>query len=174
LTTAKASTRMAGRSTPREGKTLTRRCVTAVARAFSAVAILSGATVRFAGPSAAVDLLGIYDFRSDSGETSIWTATPCGPGCVNVGVTNMSPNWNERFTGQARVDGGQWYMRVDVRYAVRCEINEQIYPGQFEFVWDAPTLNGTMVAIQTTPNCGRPGMARTAATAFALTRRPAE
>jgi len=164
---------MAGRSTAREGTTLPRRRLAAVARTFSAAAILSAAAVGFAGTCAAGDLLGVYDFRSDSGETSIWTATPCGPGCVNVGVTNMAPNWGERFTGQARVDDGQWYMRVDVRYAVRCEINEQLYPGQFEFVWDAETLSGTMVAIQTTPNCGRPGMARTAPTDFALTRRPA-
>jgi hypothetical protein len=165
---------MAGRSTARDGKTLPRRRLTAVARTLAAAAILYGAAVGFAGSSAAGDPLGVYDFNSDGGETSIWTATPCGAGCVNVGVTNISPNWNDqRFTGQATEDDGQWYMRVDVRYAVRCDIDQLLYPGQFEYVWDAATLTGTAVAIQTTPNCGRPAMARTAPAGFVLTRRPA-
>jgi hypothetical protein len=163
---------MAG-STAREDKTLPRRCFTAVVRTLAAAAILSAAAVGFAGPSAAGDPLGVYDFNGDGGETSIWTATPCGAGCVNVGATNISPNWNDqRFTGLATEDDGQWYMRVDVRYAVRCDIDQLLYPGQFEYVWNAATLTGTAVAIQTTPNCGRPAMARTAPAGFVLTRRP--
>jgi hypothetical protein len=174
LTTAKESTTfMDGRSRYATG----RRCRSGASgrfgRALAAAAILPGAAVGLASPSAAGDLLGVYDFKSDSGETGVWTATPCGAGCVSVGVTNISPNWNDqRFTGQATEDNGQWYMRVDVRYAVRCDINQLLYPGQFEYVWDAATLTGTAVAIQTTPNCGRPAMAREAPTGFVLIRRP--
>jgi hypothetical protein len=151
-------------------------------RTLIAAVICVGAAVGFASPASAEEFLGVYRFKSTSGDTSKWTITPCadtighsavnsfGPGCVYVGVTNISSSIDP-FSGQARLDSGRWNMTVELPDAVRCEIDQRIYPGRLEYSWDAASLSGTVVAVQTANvlSCGEPAMTQTP-TSFALAK----
>jgi len=112
--------------------------------------------------------LGLYRFHGANGDTSTWVITPCGAGCMAIGVADNS-NFAGRFNGKAKFEDGLWRMTVDVPRAVRCELNQHLFPGRLEFYFDTAALTGTSVAVQTTPNCGRPAMARMAPVTFTLT-----
>lgn len=141
-------------------------------RIFSVAIVLAGITVGLASPASAAQFLGVYRFESTGGDTSRWVAVPfpeCGPTCANVGVTQNSNLMPDRFSGLAKLENGRWNMTVYVVEGVRCELNQQAYPGKLEYSWDAASLSGTALAIQTTPNCGRPALAVNRSDLFTLT-----
>lgn len=139
-------------------------------RVLTAAVILAGDSIGVAGPASAEEFLGVYHFESAHGDTGNWTVTPCGMGCANVGVTDTSSFLDDRFTGHAQLEDGQWSMTVDLLAAVRCELNQKIYPGRLEYTWNAAALTGTVVTVETFPNCGAPPMARTDPRPFTLTK----
>ncbi|MEB3034043.1 hypothetical protein [[Mycobacterium] nativiensis] len=133
------------------------------------VVFLAGATVGLAGRAAADEFLGVYRFQGANGDTSKWTVVPCGLGCVNVGVTDTSGFVDDRFIGQAHLENGQWSMTVDLLAAVQCDLNQRTYPGRFEYAWDSVAMSGTVVTVETFPNCGTPVMTRSGPRPFILT-----
>ena len=145
----------------------------AIARMLIAAVILAVTAVGMASLAWAEPFLGVFHFDSTSDGTSRWTVTPCDPnsGCnVLVGVSDTSNELIDRFVGGAVWDDGRWNMTVDLPDSVRCDLNQRTYPGRLELSWDAETMSGTIITLQTTPNCGRPAMAVTNSGTFTLTR----
>ncbi|MCV7386495.1 hypothetical protein [Mycolicibacterium porcinum] len=137
-----------------------------IKRTFAFAVVMTAASLNGIAPASA-DLLGLYRFHGANGDTSTWSFVPCGPGCIDVGITENS-NIAGRFIGKAKFEDGLWNMTVDVPTAVRCELNQRLFPGRLEYYWDEAALTGTSIAVQTTPNCGRPAMARMEPIAFTL------
>lgn len=138
-----------------------------------AVAVSAGSAVALASPVQADSLVGVYHFESAEYGTARWTVTPCeaNSGCdLLVGVTDTSDDLLSRFVARSMREDQRWNMSVDLLDSVRCEINQLTYPGRLEFSWDTQSMSGTIVSLQTTPNCGRPAMAVTKSGSFALMR----
>jgi hypothetical protein len=144
-----------------------------ITRILIAAAVLAGTAVGMASPALAEPFLGVYRFDSTSDGTSRWTVTPCDPnsGCnALVGANDTSNELIDPFVGRAVRDDERWNMTVDLPDSIRCDLNQRTYPGRLEFSWDAETMSGTIVTLQTTPNCGRPAMAVTNSGTFTLTK----
>jgi len=109
-----------------------------IARALGAVAILSAVAIGMAspgwagGPTTPVpppaapveELSGTYIFTVESGNTTTWTITPCGPGCADVAATNSSAG-NAPYTGQAQLAGDRWNMTAARPDAITCDDNSR-------------------------------------------------
>jgi len=94
--TVKASTHMAGRSTAPERHDVAATAPPAVARTFSAAAILSAAAVGFpAHPRPATS--SVYDFRRRQWRNQHLDGDAMWPRMCERGGHHMSPNWGERF-----------------------------------------------------------------------------
>ncbi len=107
------------------------------------------ASTTSAAPSPAPTLIGGTDFvgtytNSPSGST--WTVTQCGPGCATV---SSSAGWS----GQARLENGQWRMQVHRADAVTCNTGE-IHPGTTDFTLDAENFRGIAIGTTDGPACG--------------------
>lgn len=94
-------------------------------------------------PVGAMDFAGTYT-NSPSGST--WVATPCGPGCATVSST---AGWS----GQARLENGQWRMQVQRADAVTCTTGE-IHSGITDFTFDPENFRGTAIGTTDGPACG--------------------
>ena len=93
-------------------------------------------------PAAPVgELSGTYTFTVDSGNTTKWTITPCGPGCANVAATDSSAG-NAPYSGQAQLAGDRWNMTAARSDALTCDDNNRV-PGTTIYSWGASTLAGT-------------------------------
>jgi hypothetical protein len=104
-------------------------------------------------PSASVgELSGTYTFTVQSGNTTTWTITPCGPGCANVAATNSSAG-NAPYSGQAQLAGDRWNMTAARSDAVTCDDNTRA-PGTTIYSWDATTLAGTAFSQAGAGICG--------------------
>jgi hypothetical protein len=126
----------------------------------AAVAIGSAGTAWADGPVQATpgELSGTYTYQSDSGRVNTWAITPCGPGCADVAVTPVTDPRVTPYGGRALLDKGRWTMAIETAEAVRCmPPNDYVtVPGTVAFAFDAATLNGTAVNIQTVDGCGDP------------------
>jgi hypothetical protein len=124
------------------------------------VAIGSAGTAWADGPVQPTpgQLSGTYTYQSDSGRVNTWAITPCGPGCADVAVTPVTDPRVTPYGGRAQLDNGRWTMVVETPQAVRCRPpNDNVtLPGSVAFAFDAATLNGTAVNIQTADGCGDP------------------
>lgn len=94
-------------------------------------------------PIGASEFAGTYT-NSPSGST--WVATPCGPGCATVSST---AGWS----GQARLENGQWRMQVQRADAVTCTTGE-IHSGITDFTFDPENFRGTAIGTTDGPACG--------------------
>ena len=93
-------------------------------------------------PAAPVaELSGTYTFTVESGNTTTWTITPCGPGCANVAATNSSAG-NAPYTGQAQLAGDRWNMTAARPDALTCDDNSRAQ-GTTIYSWGAVTFAGT-------------------------------
>jgi|tagenome__1003787_1003787.scaffolds.fasta_scaffold18699713_1 hypothetical protein len=91
--------------------------------------------------ASAVDLSGTYTFTVQSGNTTAWTITPCGPGCATVAASNSSAG-NAPYSGQAQLAGDRWNMTASRPDALTCDDNTRAQ-GTTIYSWDAATLAGT-------------------------------
>jgi hypothetical protein len=126
-----------------------------IARVLGAVAILSAVAIGMASPGLAggpttpvpapaapiEELSGTYTFTVESGNTTTWTITPCGPGCADVAATNSSAG-NAPYTGQAQLAGDRWNMTAARPDALTCDDNSRA-AGTTIYSWGAVTLAGT-------------------------------
>ncbi len=87
------------------------------------------------------ELSGIYTFTVESGNTTTWTITPCGPGCATVAATNSSAG-NAPYTGQAQLAGDRWNMTATRPDALTCDDNSRAQ-GTTIYSWGAVTFAGT-------------------------------
>jgi len=159
-----------------------------IARELGALAISAAVAVGLANPAVAGgptsptsptvpvpaapggELSGIYTFTVDSGNTTTWTITPCGPGCAAVAATNSSAG-NRPYTGQAQLAGDSWNMTADRADALTCDDNSRA-PGTTTYSWGAATLSGTAFSQGTPGTCGStdPDGLRGPTSTFTLTK----
>jgi hypothetical protein len=158
-----------------------------IARILGALAILASLTIGIASPgrasgpitptsptgptpAAAGELSGIYTFTVESGNTTMWTVTPCGMGCADVAATNSSAG-NAPYNGRAPLAGDRWNMTAARPDAFVCEDNSRA-AGTTVYSWGAVTLAGTAFSQGNPGTCGstEPGGPRGPATEFTLTR----
>jgi hypothetical protein len=122
-------------------------------------------------PAAPVgELSGTYTFTVDSGNTTTWTITPCGPGCASVAATNSSAG-NAPYSGQAQLAGDRWNMTAARSDALMCDDNNRA-PGTTVYSWSATTLAGTAFSQAGAGICGSsdPNGLRGPASEFTLTK----
>lgn len=122
-------------------------------------------TPSVASPAPGPTLIGGTDFagtymNSPSGST--WVATPCGPGCATV---SSSAGWS----GQARLENGQWRMQVPRADAVTCNTGE-IHSGTTDFTFDPENLRGIAIGTTDGPACGFAPQYTGLPTNFSLTK----
>ncbi len=98
------------------------------------------------------ELSGIYTFTVESGNTTTWTITPCGPGCAAVAATNSSAG-NAPYKGQAQLAGDRWNMTAARPDALTCDDNTRA-PGTTRYSWGAATLAGTAFSQGGPGTCG--------------------
>src|SRR5215212_3113042 len=122
-------------------------------------------------PAAPVgELSGTYTFTVDSGNTTTWTITPCGPGCASVAATNSSAG-NAPYSGQAQLAGDRWNMTAARSDALTCNDNSRA-SGTTIYSWGAATHTGTAFSQGSPGSCGStdPEGLRGPTTEFTLTR----
>jgi hypothetical protein len=98
------------------------------------------------------ELSGTYTFTVESGHTTTWTISPCGPGCANVAAADSSVG-NAPYRGQAQLAGDRWNMTAARPDALTCDDNSRA-PGTTIYSWDATTLAGTAFSQAGTGTCG--------------------
>ena len=104
-------------------------------------------------PAAPVsELSGTYTFTVESGNTTTWTITSCGPGCANVAATNSSAG-NAPYSGQAQLAGERWNMTAARPDALTCNDNSRA-SGTTIYSWDAATHTGTAFSQGGPGSCG--------------------
>jgi hypothetical protein len=122
-------------------------------------------------PAAPVrELSGTYTFTVESGNTTTWTVTPCGPGCADVAATNSSAG-NAPYSGHAQLAGDRWNMTAARPDALVCGDNSHA-AGTTIYSWGAVTLAGTAFSQGSPGVCGstEPGGLRGPVTEFTLTK----
>ena len=140
-----------------------------IARVLGAVAIFAAVAIGIASPgwaggpttpasptvpapAAGVgELSGTYTFTVETGNTTTWTITPCGPGCANVAATNSSAG-NAPYSGQAQL-ADRWNMTAARPDAFTCDDNSRA-AGTTIYSWDAVTLAGTAFSQGNPGTCG--------------------
>ena len=126
-----------------------------------------------AGPAPAApvgELSGTYTFTVESGNTTTWTITPCGPGCANVAAANSSAG-NAPYDGQAQLAGERWNMTAARPDALTCNDNSRA-PGTTTYSWGGATLAGAAFSQGGPGSCGStdPDGFRGPTTEFTLTK----
>jgi hypothetical protein len=118
----------------------------------------------------AAELSGTYTFTVQSGNTTAWTITPCGPGCATVAASNSSAG-NAPYTGQAQLAGDRWTMTAIRPDALTCDDNSRAQ-GTTVYSWDAVTLAGTAFSQGDPGVCGStdPSGSRGPTSEFTLTK----
>ncbi len=122
-------------------------------------------------PAARVgELSGTYTFTVESGNTTTWTITPCGPGCADVAATSSSAG-NAPYSGQAQLAGDRWNMTAARPDALTCDDNNRA-AGTTIYSWGAVTLAGTAFSQAGPGMCGStdPDGSRGPTTEFTLTK----
>lgn len=120
--------------------------------------VLAGTAVSVAGPAGADDPNGTYHYLNDAGmHTLTWTASPCGPACIDVAATRGPAAGfpSNTFNAQAQRDGNRWTMTVTTHNEDTCfdfEEGSNPWDSQFLlayskttiFAWDGETLAGSV------------------------------
>jgi len=122
-------------------------------------------------PAAPVgELSGTYTFTVESGNTTMWTITPCGPGCADVAATNSSIG-NAPYSGRANLAADRWNMTAARPDALTCADNSRA-AGTTIYSWDAVTLAGTAFSQGVPGTCGStdPDGSRGPTSEFTLTK----
>jgi len=131
-----------------------------IAKVLGAAAILAAVATGAPTPAGAggpttptaAELSGTYTFTVQTGNTTTWAITPCGPGCATVAATNSSAG-NAPYTGQARLAGDQWNMTAARPDALTCDDNSRA-PGTTIYSWGAVTFAGTAFSQGAPGVCG--------------------
>ena len=116
------------------------------------------------------ELSGTYLFTVDTGNTTTWTMTPCGPGCTNVAATNSSAG-NAPYAGQAQLSSDRWNMTSARPDAMTCDDGSRA-AGTTSYSWDAATLAGAAFSQGAPGACAstQPDGFRGPTSAFTLTK----
>jgi hypothetical protein len=159
-----------------------------IARVLGAVAVVGGVTIGMASPgwaggpttpasptvppptASVEELSGTYIFTVDSGNTTTWSITSCGPGCADVAAANSSIG-NAPYSGRAQSAGDRWNMTAARPDALTCADNSRA-AGTTIYSWDAVTLAGTAFSQGDPGTCGSsdPGGFRGPTSEFTLTK----
>ncbi len=130
--------------------------VLGAAAIFAAVATAVPSPAGAGGPTTpatpVTELSGTYTFTVQTGNTTTWAITPCGPGCATVAATNSSAG-NAPYTGQAQLAGDRWNMTASRPDALTCDDNSRV-PGTTIYSWGAVTLAGTAFSQGDPGACG--------------------
>jgi hypothetical protein len=125
----------------------------------SAVALLAGAAIGFAGPANADDFAGTF-LHTAPGLQSVWTVSSCGAGCAHVAD---STGWS----ADAHPMDGLWTFVVNLPYGTKCN-NDGTAPGTVTYKVDVPAQNGTFYNSDAAPCQLAPGWSQPVY--FSLTR----
>ena len=151
-----------------------------IAKVLGAAAILAAVAIGVPSPAGAggptapatpiAELSGTYTFTVQTGNTTTWTITPCGPGCATVAATNSSAG-NAPYTGQAQLAGDRWNMTAARPDALTCDDNSRAQ-GTTIYSWGAGTFAGTAFSQGDPGVCGRtdPDGLRGPTSEFTLTK----
>ena len=159
-----------------------------IARALGTVSIFAAVAIAIASPAwaggpttpasptvpapaaRAGEFSGTYTFTVESGNTTTWTITPCGPGCADVAATNSSIG-NAAYSGRAQLAVDRWNMTTARPDALTCDDNSRV-AGTTTYSWDAVTLAGTAFSQGAPGICGStdPDGSRGPTSEFTLTK----
>ncbi|OMC17178.1 hypothetical protein [Mycobacterium sp. SP-6446] len=121
-----------------------------IKRRLSVAAGVAAAAVGYACPAWADDgLSGTYNYVNQTGFTSTWTATPCGPGCAHVFTSHSAANYD------LKLSNGRSVATVDSPDAVHCR-DGTTAPATVTISVAAATLRGTSTTSTTVGVCGDP------------------
>ncbi|OBI24098.1 hypothetical protein A5713_08180 [Mycobacterium sp. E2497] len=119
-------------------------------RSLTVAALVAAATVGYASPARADDgLSGTYNYVNETGFTSTWTVTPCGPGCAHVFTSHSAANYD------LKLSNGRWVATVNPPDAVHCR-DGTTAQATVTISVDAATLTGTSTTTSTAGVCGDP------------------